>query len=66
MSITIAIGSALVDVSPLSTLGALCIAALPPKYSARDLFTKLMIWGFSMSVAGAALCYFASPLFGTR
>jgi hypothetical protein len=63
MSITIAIGSALVDVSPLSTLGALCIAALPPKYSARDLFTKLMIWGFSMSVAGAALCYFASPLF---
>lgn len=62
LAITVNIGSALVDVSPLSTLGALCVAAAPAGCAA-GLFRKLLLWGFSMTFAGAAICYFASPLF---
>jgi hypothetical protein len=63
LSITIVIGSALVDVSPLSTLGALCIAAAPPQVNAARLFRNLMIWGAAMAFVGAALCYFGAPVF---
>lgn len=63
LSISIAIGSALVDVSPLSTIGALCIAAAPAESGTRRLFTRLLIWGLSMVGAGALICYLASPLF---
>jgi Na+/H+ antiporter NhaD/arsenite permease-like protein len=56
------IGGHLVDVSPLSTIGALCIAASPPGEDARLLFNKLLAWGLSMCVVGALLCYvFFSP-----
>ena len=50
------IGGHLVDVSPLSTMGALCLAGAPSADS-RALFNKLLAWGLSMSVVGAALCY---------
>ena len=63
LSISINIGSALVDVSPLSTLGALCIAAAPKDADTRALFRNLMLWGLSMAFVGAGICYFASPLF---
>jgi di/tricarboxylate transporter len=50
------IGGHLVDVSPLSTIGALCLAGAPPDES-RALFNKLLAWGLSMAVVGATLCY---------
>ena len=50
------IGGHLVDVSPLSTSGALCIAAAGAG-DTRKLFNQLLAWGLSMSVAGALLCY---------
>jgi di/tricarboxylate transporter len=50
------IGGHLVDVSPLSTIGALCLAGAPTDES-RNLFNKLLAWGLSMSVVGATLCY---------
>lgn len=50
------VGGHLVDVSPLSTIGALCIAGAPIEDS-RPLFNKLLAWGLSMSVIGALLCY---------
>jgi di/tricarboxylate transporter len=50
------VGGHLVDVSPLSTLGALCLAGAPPDDS-RALFNKLLAWGLSMAVVGAILCY---------
>jgi hypothetical protein len=46
----------LVDVSPLSTIGALCLAATADAES-RDLFNKLLAWGLSMAVVGAILCH---------
>ena len=57
LSITINIGSSLVDVSPLSTLGALCIAAAPATADARVLYRNLMLWGFAMVPAGALICF---------
>jgi Na+/H+ antiporter NhaD/arsenite permease-like protein len=51
------IGGHLVDVSPISTIGALCLAALPPGEDVRDVFNKLLAWGLSMSVVGAIGCY---------
>jgi Na+/H+ antiporter NhaD/arsenite permease-like protein len=50
------IGGHLVDVSPLSTIGALCIAGSPVEQS-RDLFNKLLAWGLSMCVVGALVCW---------
>jgi di/tricarboxylate transporter len=50
------VGGHLVDVSPLSTIGALCLAGATTGDS-RDLFNKLLAWGLSMSVVGAILCY---------
>jgi hypothetical protein len=65
LAVTVNIGSALVDVSPLSTLGALCIAAAPAG-SEQALFKKLLLWGLSMTVVGAVLCYFGAPLFSAE
>ena len=51
------VGAHLVDVSPLSTLGALCIANAAASEDRKALFNKLMIWGVSMSVIGAVVCW---------
>jgi di/tricarboxylate transporter len=51
------IGAHLVDLSPLSTTGALCIAAITSGESIRSVFNKLLIWGLSMTIVGAVLCY---------
>jgi di/tricarboxylate transporter len=58
IALSINVGAAIVDVSPLSTTGALCVAALPPGENARLLFRRLLIWGFSMTVVGALFCQF--------
>lgn len=50
-------GGHLVDVSPLSTLGALCLAAAAPGTDTRRLFNQLLAWGLSMSVVGAVVCW---------
>lgn len=63
VAMSINVGAALVDVSPLSTLGALCIAALPAGHDPKLLFRQLLIWGLSMSVVGAIFCQFAIGLF---
>ena len=63
LSLSINVGSSLVDVSPLSTLGALCVAAVEDSQKARSLFRQLLAWGLSMSVVGALLCQlFANTL----
>ena len=62
VALSINVGSSLVDVSPLSTLGALCVAAVADPDRARVLFRSLLLWGLAMSVVGALLCQvFAGP-----
>jgi di/tricarboxylate transporter len=56
IALSINVGASIVDVSPLSTLGALCIAAVVDSRQAPDLFRKLMIWGLSMILVGCVLC----------
>jgi Na+/H+ antiporter NhaD/arsenite permease-like protein len=56
LSLSINVGSSLVDVSPLSTLGALCVAAVEDPKTARSLFRLLLTWGLSMTLVGAVLC----------
>ena len=51
------VGAHLVDVSALSTLGALCMAAAPKHEDPRKLFNKLMAWGLSMTVVGGFTCW---------
>jgi Na+/H+ antiporter NhaD/arsenite permease-like protein len=50
------VGGHLVDLSPLSTIGALCIAALPAG-DPKKLFNQLLAWGLSMTVIGALICW---------
>jgi Na+/H+ antiporter NhaD/arsenite permease-like protein len=62
IALSINVGASVVDVSPLSTLGALCVAAVADPEASRDLFRRLMVWGLSMTVAGGLLCQaFAGP-----
>jgi hypothetical protein len=63
VALSINVGASIVDVSPLSTLGALCVAAVDDPDAARDLFRKLMIWGFSMVAVGALICQFFAAAF---
>jgi di/tricarboxylate transporter len=51
------IGGHLVDSSPLSTIGALCVACAGPNEDRRSLFNKTLAWGLSMAVVGAVVCY---------
>ena len=51
------VGSHLVDTSPLSTLGALCIASAGEEEDKGVLFRKLLIWGLSMSIVSGIVCY---------
>jgi Na+/H+ antiporter NhaD/arsenite permease-like protein len=55
--IAIDIGSHMVDVSPLSTLGALCMASLPEDADRSRLFRQMLLWGFSMAFVGALLAF---------
>ncbi|HWG84363.1 MAG TPA: SLC13 family permease, partial [Deinococcales bacterium] len=50
-------GSHMVDVSPLSTLGALCLAALPASVDRAQVFRRLLAWGISMAFVGAILAF---------
>jgi Na+/H+ antiporter NhaD/arsenite permease-like protein len=60
---SINVGAHLVDVSPLSTLGALCLAVAAPGEDRGALFRKLMAWGWSMALVGGVVCQL---LFGYR
>ena len=51
------VSASLVDLSSLSTVGALYIAGAAPGSDVRKLFNGLLIWGLAMTVVGAALCW---------
>jgi len=53
-----------VDLSPLSTTGAVFIANAGPKADKPKLFRNMLIWGLSMSVVGAIVCWLAFTVLG--
>jgi di/tricarboxylate transporter len=54
---SINVGASLVDLSALSTVGALYIAGAAPGSDVRRLFNGLLAWGLSMAFVGAVLCW---------
>ncbi|MBN4053592.1 hypothetical protein JYT97_01755 [Haliea sp. AH-315-K21] len=50
------VSASLVDLSSLSTVGALYIASAPAGTDTRKFFNALLAWGMSMAVVGAILC----------
>jgi Na+/H+ antiporter NhaD/arsenite permease-like protein len=62
MVIAVDVGSHMVDVSPLSTLGALCLASVADRAIQRALFRQLLLWGLAMAVVASALAWVALDL----
>jgi len=60
---SMSVGASLVDLSSLSTVGALFIAGAAAGSDTRRLFNGLLLWGLSMSIVGALMCWL---LFGFR
>jgi len=58
---SMSVAASLVDLSSLSTGGALFIAGAAGFADTRKLFNQLLAWGMSMTLVGAVLCY---ALFG--
>ncbi|HWP01981.1 MAG TPA: SLC13 family permease [Gemmatimonadaceae bacterium] len=56
VALSVNVGASMVDVSPLSTLGALCLATVRDPAAARQLFRQLLVWGLAMSAVAALLC----------
>jgi di/tricarboxylate transporter len=63
VALSINVGASLVDVSPLSTIGALCVAAVSDPAQSRRLFYQLLAWGLSMIVIGALMCQLFATAF---
>ncbi len=57
LALSVLIGGNLVDMSPFSTIGALCVAGAPLGVDRRRLFNQLIAWGFALSIVGAILCW---------
>ena len=66
VALSMSVGSHLVDVSPLSTIGALCVAAVSHVATARELFRALLLWGLAMTLVGAVFCALFAPLLAGR
>lgn len=60
LALSINVGASLVDVAPISTIGAICVAALPDPAGSRRLFLQMMTWGLAMTLIGALLCQLAA------
>ncbi len=54
---TIIVAGHLTDMSPLSTTGAVFISGAPDSVDSRPIYKGMMIWGFSMAIFGAILCW---------
>lgn len=54
---SMAVSASLVDLSSLSTVGALYMASAAEGTDLRRLFNALLIWGLAMSIVGALLCW---------
>lgn len=61
LAASVAIGSHLVDASPLSTIGALCVAASPEGSERKRLFRQTLFWGLAMIPVSGLVC---QALFG--
>jgi len=47
----------LVDMSPLSTTGAVCIASIPEGNDVKPIYNRMLAWGLSMTIVGSVGCW---------
>jgi di/tricarboxylate transporter len=66
VALSMNVGASLVDVSPLSTIGALCVAAVADTLAARRLFRAMLLWGVAMIFVGALFCALFAPMLASR
>ena len=64
MASAINVGAHVVDASPLSVGGALCIGCAAAWVDKKQMFRQLMIWGLSMSVVGAITVWILFTVLG--
>jgi Na+/H+ antiporter NhaD/arsenite permease-like protein len=64
IAFSVAVTGHLVDSSPLSTIGALCIASAPAPETRQTLFPQMLAWGLSMAIIGAVVCQIMSLFMG--
>jgi di/tricarboxylate transporter len=57
LALAVIVGGNLVDMSPLSTIGALCVAAAPAGVDRRVLGNQLLAWSLSLAVVAALGCW---------
>lgn len=57
LALAVIVAGHLVDSSPLSTIGALCVSSAGPEEDRRKLFARTLIWGLAMSIVGALWCF---------
>jgi di/tricarboxylate transporter len=57
IAMSIVIGGNVVDAAPLSTIGAICVAAAAVGTDRRLLFHKLLAWSFAMAFVAAGVCH---------
>lgn len=62
--VTVVVAGHLTDMSPLSTTGAVFIAASPESIDTKSLYKGMIIWGLSMSVVGAIICWILYKVIG--
>jgi Na+/H+ antiporter NhaD/arsenite permease-like protein len=63
LALSVIVAGHLVDSSPLSTIGAICVASAGADVDRRRLFVQALLWGLAMAVVGAAWCYVLYGLF---
>ena len=51
------VGAHLVDMTPLSTTGAMCLAGIADPLQVLPTYNRLLAWGLSMTIVGAVGCY---------
>jgi di/tricarboxylate transporter len=57
IAMSMIIGGNIVDAAPLSTIGAICVAATAVGTDRRLLFHKLLAWSFAMAIVAAGVCH---------
>ena len=57
LALSVIVAGHIVDSSPLSTIGAICVASADPSVDRQKLFVQALLWGLAMAVVGALWCY---------
>lgn len=64
LALSVIVAGHLVDSSPLSTIGAICVASAAAEVDRHKLFVQTLLWGLAMAFVAALWCYVLYGLLG--